>query len=365
MAILSTILGGLSLGKGLYDIFKKGSTSKDNFSDSLSVLGKFSNSLESLLGLGDSSPNYEYFANLQNELNEKAVKNQLEANKELAQYSFNLNQRAIEDQNRYNSPQEQMNRLKAAGLNPALMYGNGVTASVTGNQSEVAKHLAPQASKVDYISAKMMELQMMKMYQDVRLTQAQVEGQDLANANAASTNRVALGTEDARIFAQQLANDLVNKDITLKEALHATEVNRSTLVNNQAILAATQLGLIAAEINKVNQEVGKLKLDKSFAEKTLQNRIDLIAKQVEESGLNIDILKQEYNNLLNYGQRNNPTWQVISAASAGLGASVLNNTLGLVGKVLGKVLGRGKGSISTRVNGQTGEIISETITVPK
>lgn len=51
--------------------------------------------------------------------------------KDLMEYQYQLNQKAIRQQNQYNSPIAQMQRLREAGLNPNLVYGNGVE----GNQS--------------------------------------------------------------------------------------------------------------------------------------------------------------------------------------------------------------------------------------
>ena len=51
--------------------------------------------------------------------------------KDLMNYQYQLNQQAVDAQNRYNSPIAQMERLRQAGLNPNLVYGNGVE----GNQS--------------------------------------------------------------------------------------------------------------------------------------------------------------------------------------------------------------------------------------
>lgn len=51
--------------------------------------------------------------------------------KDLMRYQAELNQQVIDQQNRYNSPIAQMERLREAGLNPNLVYGNGVD----GNQS--------------------------------------------------------------------------------------------------------------------------------------------------------------------------------------------------------------------------------------
>lgn len=57
-------------------------------------------------------------------------------NQRAAQQNFELSQEAIRRQNEYNSPLKQMERFKAAGLNPALMYGQGTP----GNQSNVAQY---------------------------------------------------------------------------------------------------------------------------------------------------------------------------------------------------------------------------------
>lgn len=56
------------------------------------------------------------------------------ASKSLMRYQQKLNQQAIDQMNRYNSPIEQMKRLRAAGLNENLVYGSGVD----GNQGSAA-----------------------------------------------------------------------------------------------------------------------------------------------------------------------------------------------------------------------------------
>ena len=57
-------------------------------------------------------------------------------NRRLMAYQAELNQQAIDKQNEYNLPSNQMARLNAAGLNPNLVYGNG---SVVGNTTEASK----------------------------------------------------------------------------------------------------------------------------------------------------------------------------------------------------------------------------------
>lgn len=57
------------------------------------------------------------------------------ANMELAKYAFSENERMWNMQNAYNTPTAQMERLKEAGLNPNLVYGNG---QVVGNTTSHA-----------------------------------------------------------------------------------------------------------------------------------------------------------------------------------------------------------------------------------
>lgn len=54
-------------------------------------------------------------------------------------------------QNEYNSPLQQMERLKAAGLNPNLVYGNGATAtSSQGVRASQSGSYTPKAPQIDF-----------------------------------------------------------------------------------------------------------------------------------------------------------------------------------------------------------------------
>lgn len=74
------------------------------------------------------------------------------ANMKLAQYSYDQQKQMIQEQNEYNSPLQQMKRYEEAGLNPALIYGNG--ASSAGNQQSLARYDAPdiKAPQVDALA---------------------------------------------------------------------------------------------------------------------------------------------------------------------------------------------------------------------
>lgn len=93
------------------------------------------------------------------------------ANKEQAQYAYSKDTEAWNRQNAYNSPQNQMARLKAAGLNPNLIYGTG--SASTGNSAQMPKYNAPGIS-YDYKPAINLPATL-SAYQDFSMRQAQTD----------------------------------------------------------------------------------------------------------------------------------------------------------------------------------------------
>jgi hypothetical protein len=75
-------------------------------------------------------------------------------------------------QNRYNSPQQQMQRLKEAGLNPAMIYGKGTVDNFGGSiKSADAKNYSPIAPKLDMSVIG----ENISRYADVELKKAQTD----------------------------------------------------------------------------------------------------------------------------------------------------------------------------------------------
>lgn len=107
----------------------------------------------------------------------QAVRETNQANKELAEYSYEKNLEMWNRQNEYNSPIEQMERLKAAGLNPNLMYDQGNT----GNASNAPQYDAPNLQSYtgfgDYGASNAANnlLQGVKGYVDVKKTEAEID----------------------------------------------------------------------------------------------------------------------------------------------------------------------------------------------
>lgn len=87
-----------------------------------------------------------------NDANVQAVRETNQANRELAQYNWEQQLAMWNRQNEYNAPSAQMSRLKEAGLNPHLVYGNGVTGNTSGQAPtpQLAQMEAPRVEALRY-----------------------------------------------------------------------------------------------------------------------------------------------------------------------------------------------------------------------
>lgn len=92
------------------------------------------------------------------------------AQKELAEYQYGKDLDMWHRANEYNSPESQMGRLKAAGLNPNLVYGSGSAAGNTASQ--LPRYSAPSVS-YQYAAPRLGAV--LSMYQDIAMRDAQIQ----------------------------------------------------------------------------------------------------------------------------------------------------------------------------------------------
>lgn len=109
-------------------------------------------------------------------------------NKKSQQFSRDMYDRQYKDtvkfwnmQNEYNDPRAQVERLRAAGLNPALMYGGGAGSGAAG-QSEMMK--TPDVQAAQFRTPRFDKIgEVLSQYYDYRIKQAQVDNVE-AQTNA-------------------------------------------------------------------------------------------------------------------------------------------------------------------------------------
>lgn len=139
---------------------------------------------------------------------------------------------ALEDWNMnayFNSPQMQMQRLKAAGLNPHLVYGNGADAQVGGQvrQSD-ATAPATRAPQVDFSGIENAAM----MYHDARLKEVQHDNVKAATQLAVQ-QALQSATQTANIAAQtaktQTDTELGKFNLRMAQQLESTSLEKARL----------------------------------------------------------------------------------------------------------------------------------------
>lgn len=230
------------------------------------------------------------------------------ANKKGRQWALEMYDRQRADaladwnmQNQYNSPAANMARLKAGGLNPNLVYGNGTNTPSVNVRSASSDTFNPQAPRADIQGAANSLLQGVAL----RNTAAQTDNLRVQNEllkqqilnTAAQTQNIGQNTARSQFDLNQLkltaANDIMQKETTLRktqadvlkteadtEAVKANtqytldQNERAALLNNQSLAK----GLI---------EIANLRTAGAVSEAT-RNQINQSIKNAEKDG----ILKQ-------------------------------------------------------------------------
>lgn len=195
----------------------------------------------SLLGAAGISAGAGLIGGLINKIGQKKTEQrQIEHNKELADYQYSKDLEMWETQNQYNKPQNQMSRLKDAGLNPNLVYGTG---TVTGNTSgQMPKYSSPTTQ---FKNVPIAEPQaMLGQYNQLQQTNAQV---NQLKALTELTNKKA-DTETFKTMLEGLKGQKMGLDIG-----HLPQLQKHNLQIKQGILnqQEKQLGLTGASIQNL------------------------------------------------------------------------------------------------------------------
>lgn len=220
----------------------------------MSIVGGIISGVGSLLGgLGSSA------------MNNKAVQDTNKANMEIAKYQAQWQQQENEKayqrslnmwnlQNEYNSPTQQMARIRAAGLNPNLVYGNGVTGNSSGStpQYEPAKFNAPTMQA--YRGWNLGISDAISQFLAYRTVKAQVDNMEAQNSLIRQQTATE-ATKQANIAASTSRSEF---DLNMAKELKDVSVSSAIADMNQKQAGAAQ------GWTKANREVIQYELDKAL-----------------------------------------------------------------------------------------------------
>ena len=228
-------------------------------------------------------------------------------NEEQAEKAEKRKRSLMEWQANYNSPEEQMKRLKAAGLNPAMIYGQN---GATGTMSDVQ---APQANVNTNDGASGMGIQLMMAQKQMELIDSQI------NKNNVEANKTqGVDTELVSANIKNVMQDTNNKVVLQK--LTSLQTDYQAIENMyQKELTEANINEINAKVKYINQDTERLLLSNDITRSSknelirtnfLNNAMLLsnIAKnsaQINEIKANIDVLKstKDYNVVKTQGEK--------------------------------------------------------------
>ena len=219
-----------------------------------------------------------------NDANLKAVRETNQANKELAKYNWEQQVDMWNKNNAYNTPLSQMTRLKAAGLNPNLVYGNGVTGNSSSSIPTPATPTmqAPHFERPDYgyigqssQAAISSALQARNLEADVSLKKSQESA--IASQNLVNNAKVEeIITRNARTkFDYDLAKEL--RQNTVEAALLSTQQQKQKIQET-----ANNLSLFPMQRERLKIELSLMEANRDLTVKQTEKISSEIWKMAEE-----------------------------------------------------------------------------------
>lgn len=234
-----------------------------------------------LLGLAATAASTASSANQ----NKKNIQFQRETNRAEQDWSYRMYLQQRFDnlmdwnrQNRYNSPEQQMQRLKEAGLNPHLVYGNGATATAGAVNSSSASNprLSAPRSEFDpsqipnalysFQDATIKTQQLDNLRRQSDLLAAQTDNTNMKTANEyteGQRSKFELGKaqdlKDLIIEEQRLRNEKTRSETSNIEIQQQFEASKITMRSLEIELKRKQVELqsakTAADIDKIHEDI--------------------------------------------------------------------------------------------------------------
>lgn len=200
---------------------------------------------------------------IQNRYNEQMAKNNQQRNKDLWDYTNYENQKK---------------HMKAAGLNPALMYGIGGGGGVSANGAQGQGVTQPTDRSVEMgLKQQGLGLQLASIASQIELNESQAKKNE---AEAEKISGVDTRVQEATIdnLIAQTSNEKVRKGLILGQIRVADaeeELKRNTAdwTKDKAEETRWNIKSLQKGIDKLVEEINGMKLDNKLKEKTIDNKV--------------------------------------------------------------------------------------------
>lgn len=213
-----------------------------------------------------------------------SAKKQYKYNKLLMEQQNAYNVANWEMNNRYNTPSAQRERLKAAGLNPDLIYQNGAAGltSLTPNgvsgQSVSAPDLSGFGSGIGNAGAMAVQA-----YQEQRRVDSEVS----LNKSAENLNDAKAREADANAAGKNIDNKYSDQEHQIQIRKFQSETN---LNDQQANVCVATVDKLKSEKQLIDSNKEIADLTRDYLRQTLSDRVAMVSEQLRISRKQADLI---------------------------------------------------------------------------
>ena len=228
------------------------------------------------------------FSGFDNNQNRKEIARQNELDR---QFQLDMWNRT----NDYNSPIKQMERLKAGGLNPNLVYGNGAT-TTANNITPMASKPLPAPNTGQVLQSGIMQiadLEQKRMQND--LVASQIFNNGLMSEKITQDTNKSVANANESLFKSrnlELENQMNQFEFGKQKELRQVSIDGQIQLAKKTLLQNKEAEINMLTLDKRNQQIllesySRLKLmDSQLSNQQLDNAIKTEIKKLRQKGLN-------------------------------------------------------------------------------
>lgn len=250
----------------------------------------------------------------QNRNIDKQIAAQREENQRNREYNLNLakmqNQWNIEQWNReniYNTPLAQRQRLEAAGMNPDLAYGEGVSANLAATSPEMTAGAPSSPADMSNLANKQTVGDMVRSVLQNSLVQAQIDKTksdkdktDQETKNLAVENNILSADALTRAIQNEWNIEFTKSQVYYNHALekesHANAENLAAKTNNLNVQTEnlyTERDALLQKIKNMEIEAVQKKFDMWLKSKEFDLQVKQVMQSIKESDSRINLNNQQ------------------------------------------------------------------------
>lgn len=208
----------------------------------------------------------------------------------------------VSDERRYNSPEQQMARLKQAGLNSDLIYGNGASGLVDSNVAQTFQSAGTSAPDVlgaamqvqpTAFSGASLGVDLMKTAAEVaniKADTAKKQGEmttiNLDNIRKAATNGSMIELDNMQVTIAKQAMDLTDKQI----ANMSQQTNNLKTANDQMNQAIRES---MAKVKNMDAQTVRNRIETGLLRPQFRNECIKLAQEIKHSNASINLTNKQ------------------------------------------------------------------------